>query len=404
MTLLWHFLDDVSAALFGGDFTFSGLLGFDPASFAGQKVGHFVEGAPFDCKHNVGWLTDVQRIACGNAKISPTDVSGTSSVFVEQDPSHLFGEYRQYIGLNFGFPWPRTSNDIPYGAVSIGERIRTAPMNFYNMNYSHEHKREWFGPNVEDYYPLRSFAFLQKMLVRWGLFNLDEIGDDYKMGIWLADRRDNVIILDYTYDRNGITLPQDVSLSNKEYYYGVPGQSAFLSADEPENPNHFIEGEVVRGGIFTRDSFDNQGRFLGNRSRFNLSSYLRLEIDSFVMTKPLVVTNVDEDTKPTRNIEPQKIVQENLAHYAQAKDFVLGLERFYNFIRDGYSLNTPGRCNIGFGDPIYLELDEMLDETTNTLQNTVRVTAEKVTYSVSKPKKGPGGFKRTVHVATRLYP
>ena len=196
----------------------------------------------------------------------------------------------------------------------------------------------------------------------------------------------------------------DVSVANKEYYYGVPGYYTPLGASEPEVFTVFDERSVVRGGIFTRDSFDKQGRFLGQLSRYNLTSNIRLAIDAFRMTKPLVTTNVDAATKPERNIEPQKIIQENLVHYAQAKNFTLGLARYLNFIRDEYTVPTSGRCNIDFGDPVYLEVAELLDDTTHTLQNTVRVTAEKITYSISKPKKGPGGFKRTVHLATRLYP
>ena len=378
----------------------------DLSGFNGKKVGRFIPLLSFNCTHAVDWDPLLNRIVCGNETGKHAEDPGTSTVFIQTDPVTLTQKYTQFIGLNFAFPWPRTSNAIPYGSVSIGEKIRVVPFDFFNMNYTHDHKREWFGSQVEDYYPIRSFAFLQNFTRQESFVTiLRDAATDIEMVMWHSDRYDNVITLDYKHDRNRDTLPIEVPLSPKNYYYGVPGNSALVGSQEPDTFEVFDSRQVVRGGIYTKDSFDKQGRYLGVRSTFQATSRLRLSVDAFRMTKPLVCTNVDTSaSKPTRNIEPQKIIAENLVHYQQLKNYVLGLERWYNFVRDSYVVSTPGRCDIDFGDPVYLELKQLVPDVTHTKASTIRLTAEKIVYSISKPKVGPGGFTRTVHLTKRLYP
>ena len=101
------------------EFVFTDVLGldFDPTDFEGQLLGKFFEGLPFQCFHNVEYNIDQGVIACGNTGISPSDTTGTSAVYIESRPASLAGENREYCGLNFAFPWPRNSNEIPYGNV-----------------------------------------------------------------------------------------------------------------------------------------------------------------------------------------------------------------------------------------------------------------------------------------------
>ena len=78
------------------------------------------------------------------------------------------------------------------------------------------------------------------------------------------------------------------------------------------------------------------------------------------------------------------------------------------FRTDRYHVQTPGRCNVAWGDPVFYNDPEAIDETFQpsglNLANTVRATAHNITYTLSKTADGMGGFLRNVELITRLYP
>jgi len=94
-----------------------------------STIGGFVSfqaDKQFDCIHPVQYDSSNSRISVGNEQIIDELNSDTSAVFIITDPgqSPLLEFNRNYFcGINFAFPFPRTSNAIPYGAVSIGEEI-----------------------------------------------------------------------------------------------------------------------------------------------------------------------------------------------------------------------------------------------------------------------------------------
>lgn len=224
------------------------------------------------------------------------------------------------------------------------------------------------------------------------------------MGLWLCDRKDNVIILDHTINYNDTGLPTYASLGNQRIFRAVPGPATFIPARQPEVIDIFDQRQVVRGGIYSKDSFDGQGRF-NVYNRFLGSGDIKLSIDAFQGTKPLVCTNLDEPNGfPERNIEPEKLQFEKIVSYSQLKNYVLAVAQIYNFRIDHYPIDTPGRINVAFGDPVYYFDPEAINETTDALPNTVKATAQKIVYTVNKTMDGPGGFMRRVELKTRLYP
>lgn len=370
------------------------------------KVGAWYLGGQFECCHSVAWDSGSARIDCGNKGLLPEDTGNNSAIFVESDPLDLTRHFPYYVGFNFAFPWPRTSNAIPYGSVSIGERIDLPIFDLLNMNYDHQHNRKWVGPDMEDYLPIQGFGWIENMSVYDSILGgALELDGDYSMGIWQSDRNDNIRVIEYTHGHNGVTIPQDAAIGKWKVYQGVPGTSAFVPAQEPEILDTFNAREVIRGGIFTKNSFDSQGRYIGLRSRFTLKNRLHLALDAWRMVKPLSATNNDEPfVLPDRNIEPMKIKAESIISYSQLKNLVLGLSAIYNYKIDEFTIKTSGRCNIKAGDPVYYKDSEANNETTDSLPNTVKVVADKIIYSISKPLSGPGGFTRTLVTKTRLYP
>ena len=361
----------------------------------------------FDCMHIPKW--GGSNIELGNEKIAEDDASSNSAVFINFDPTT---DLRNSIaGLNFRFPWPPTANAIPYGAVNIGEQIALEVFDFNNMDRNHKGKRDWFGPDVVDYFPIQGFAFWEKFQEFLPLGLLNPSGS-YKMGVWLADRFDNKVIIEYVHGANNTTTPQDAPLGKAKGQFSVQGIKSFTPSKDPEMLEVFDWREVIIGGIVTRDSFDEQFKYITpissvltlftTNSRFFNAEKIHLAIDAWRMTKPLVATNV-KTSKPDRNISPEILKADNIISKSQLQNYVDSYQAIYNFERKEFDVDTPLRCNISFGDPVYYEDKEVIDDTTDGKANTIKTVADKIVYTVSKPLQGPGGFLRTVYLVTRLW-
>lgn len=380
--------------------------------------GTFVSNGSFECVHNVKWDSGNSRIDMGNEQLGQPNTgslftelgSTTSAVFIKFNPLDLT-QFTNFAGLNFAFPWPRqNTSSSAWGGSTIGEKIDNPTFDLDNMHLTHNLNREWYGPEVEDFYPIQGFGFMEFFREQlpvdiFGGINAPKRRGDYPMVLWLADRNDVVITMDYTHSHNNEAFPQAPTISSQKIFRAIPGTSAFVPGQAPEILDVFDFRNVIRGGIYTRESFDEQHRWLGLRSPFNQSNELKLSVDAFRMIKPLVCTNSDEpNAKDVRNIEPAKFQWGKISNYAQLKNYTLAQAAISGFRTDRYEIKTAGRCNVAFGDPVYYHDPEAIDETTNSLTNTVRATANKITYSLSKGADGEGGFIRTIDLVTRLYP
>ena len=272
------------------------------------KGGIWFADKQFECVHSVKWDSINLRVDMGNENIQGLDElnSSTSAVFVKSEPTDTSRVFPFFVGLNFAFPWPRQNTGVPFGAVSIGEQINLPMLDLDNMHLATDRSREWYGPRVEDFFPLQDISFFQFLRDQTPIdplvdvtFNVPRRSADYSMAVWMADRADTVIIMEYNFSHNDNTFPQSASISKQKIYRAVPGVSAWIAAQQPEVLDIFDFRNVVRGGIYTRDSFDEQNRYLGARSRFGLTDLavtneLKLSIDAFRFTKPLICTNADE--------------------------------------------------------------------------------------------------------------
>lgn len=369
----------------------------------------WIADAQFECAHPPRWDGTNNRIDMGNTQILGDDVDtgGNSAVFIKFNPQDLTKGLlirSRFMGLNFAFPFPRTSNSVPFNPVTVGEQINLEQFDFVNMHLTSKGGREWFGPNVEDYYPIQGFGLYELIRDLQPLIGPKLFAGDYSMGIWLADRRDNMWVIDYSHAHNDVTESSFASFGLRKVYRARPGHSTIVPAQQPEITDIVDPRSIVRGGLYTKDSYDKSGRF-DNDNTFRDSTTLEYSIDAFRMTKPLVCTNVEEpNAKPERNIEPQKLLYEKIVSYAQLKNLMLANEQILGFRIDRYNLETPGRLNIKWGDPVYYNDPEAVPQTTDSLTNTIKGVAQKIVYSLSKTPDGPGGFTRSVYLATRIWP
>ncbi len=391
-------------------------------SYAIQQIplvgtfGRFFANRQMECAHSVKWDFTNHHIDMGTVKLINDDVDGDSGVFIKFEPTLIQGGKDQnpfFAGFNFSALWPLTGQDdaaFPGPTLApgtkAGSRINAPTFDFNNMFRDHFGVPSWFGPQSEDFLPIQKFAYWLQMLVTRNDFldflNITE--GDFEIGIWMTDRRDNVRIISMTQPRKEEIFPQEGTLPG-EPYKGVPGGSTIFAAQEPDTTDAFDPREFLTGGIYTRDSFDKQGRYLGVKSRFNTVTELELRLDGFRMVKPLMATNADVLLdKPTRNISTQFIKKQSIVSYAQIKNLVLGLDKIFNFKRQAFKEETSGRCDIQFGDSVYYTDTEMIDETTDALPNTIKGVNTKNVISLSKGKNGPGGFTSNFELVTRIWP
>ena len=220
----------------------------------------------------------------------------------------------------------------------------------------------------------------------------------------MCDRRDNIRIIEMQQPRKDDIFPQEGNLPG-DAYNGVPGASTVFSPVEPETVDAFDPREFLLGGIYTRDSFDKDGRYLGVKSRFNTTTELEMRMDGYRMVKPLTATNADVlQDKPTRNISTQFVKNQNIVSYAQLKNLALGLDKIFNFERREFKETTGLRCDIQFGDSVYYTDSEEINDTTDSLPNTIKGVNTKNVISLSKARNGPGGATNKFDLVTRIWP
>ncbi|KKN75402.1 hypothetical protein LCGC14_0380230 [marine sediment metagenome] len=375
------------------------------------RIGGFVPNRPFECQHSVRFDTGAGRVDMGNSSMLTELDGSTSGVFISSEGGAQFlASFIQnpaYIGFNIHSRWPRTGQGTPFASVSAGEKIKNPTTDLNNMDLTHTLLSEWFGPQVEDYYPFQAFAAWIKLSISDSILGfLDPLDGDFIVGIWMADRQDAVKILEFPVGRNNENLPASGEFGKLKPYIGVPGPAVWLNAQEPEGTVAFDPSEFLVGGIYTRDSFDTQGRYKGAlRSRFLNKSPMRMHLDMYRMIKPLVCTNVDEPAaKPTVNIEPLKINKSSITGYEQLKNYVLGLAGYLGIDRRALNMEVrPGRA-VAFGDPVYVTDAEVFDDNNDAISNTFKGVVDGITITCSKTKDGPAGIKKLLRIIKRFWP
>jgi len=380
------------------------------------QFGRFFDLRQVECAHSVKWDFTNHHIDMGTVKLIADDDAGDSGVFIKTAPTIIQGGADAnpfFCGFNFHALWPVSGqNDSVFPGPTLapgtaaGSRINAPTFDFNNMFRDHFGVTSWFGPQSEDFMPIQKFAFwLQFLVTRSSLLALVNLTEgDFSFGIWMCDRRDNIRVIEIQQPRKDDIFPQEGNLPG-EVYVGVPGASTIFAPTEPETVDAFDPREFLLGGIYTRDAFDKDGRYLGVKSRFNTTNELEMRMDGFRMIKPLTATNADVlQDKPTRNIGTQFVKQQNIVSYAQIKNLALGLDKIFNFERRQFDESTGLRCDIQFGDSVYYTDSEEINDTTDALPNTIKGVNTKNVISLSKARNGPGGATNKFALVTRIWP
>lgn len=372
--------------------------------------GQFINNRPFECAHRIKYDTINNRIDVGNKGILADDNDENSAVFIKTQPDATpsatqLHDWNRGIWCNFWALNPVSSNAIPFGPVTVGEIVNLATFDFDNLNLGPDGTLDIFGPKIETRYPIQSYNSWIKLITTAFGSTIDSKGD-YSMAIFLVDRNDNIREIDFPLGKTNDALSLQGNLPGSQYK-GIPGIPLFFGGKEPDTTDAFDIKEFVFGGIVSKDSYDDQGRYEINGTTFLLKSEVELDIDGWRKAKPLIITNNDISTNlPSRNIETNTQDNESITRYVQGKNLVLGLEKLFTFKRQTFDLMTSARSKVDLrhGDPVYVTNPDMIDETTDGLPHTLKMVVDKITRTFSKAPKGPGGIEEKYSLVTRLFP
>ena len=378
-------------------------------------VGTFTEDKQFSCVHSVRWDDVEEHIDIFHRKLADIDTNEDSGIVITSDPTEQQAPVPVnplYVGFNNWALQPASSNNIPFTSVSTGEFLANGTLDLNNMYKDTKGNVEWFGPGSEDYLPLNAWAMIFFFFEDINLVQNNQEGD-YSITFRMVDRNDQTMLIDITQTKDGDTVPVAFNLPGKSYK-GVTGDAFFFKSTEPDPSNAFNPLEVIKMAIYPKDAFDKQGRYKaasafaldpGLRNRFFDAELLEMGIDAFRAIKPLFVTNVDEpNNKPDRNVEGGLKRFKEIISHAQAKDLVLGLEKYENFQRQEFQIDVSGRCDVKHGDPVYYTDTEQVDDTTDSLDNTLKMVVLKNVITLNKTPEGEAGFRNKFHIATRVWP
>lgn len=375
-------------------------------------VGSFEEDKPFSCVHSVRWDDINGHIDIFHRKLTDLDEDEDSGIVITSDPTEQQAPVPfnpLYIGFNNWALQPASSNNIPFTDVDTGEFLANPTLSLENLFKSTNGKVEWFGPQSEDYLALNAWSMILYFFEDVSAIQNNQEGD-YTITFRMVDRNDQTLLIDITQTKDGDITPVSFNLPGKSYK-GVPGDAFFFAATQPDPASAFNPLEVIKFAIYAKDAFDKQGRYkaaspfilldTGLANRFFDAELLEMGIDGFRGKKPLIVTNVDEpNNKPSRNIESGLKRFKGIINYVQAKDLVLGLEKYDKFQRQEFKVDVSGRCDLKQGDPVYYTDTEQVDETTDSLINTLKMVVLKNVMTLNKVT----GFRNKFHIATRIYP
>lgn len=389
-----------------------------------------------DCFHtyvgnlstNAGFNSTIKTIA------GPTTYGDTSAIDVQWDWTPIIGDpitgliiigngpnyYRAgaWLCLRFPFPHNTTNGVSPLGYLYGNNPTLKEPVTLdaNNMHLTHSGLRNFNNSEAEDLGPLSSVNFLLKFQWTYGPGGSSGLMGEgnFKFRCAIYDTEDNVMVHDFTIPFNDMWAQVSLPLSSFQIYRArTPlrqlnaGQKFVVSAISVENRVRMRNLKQVC--IQWQESYDEQGRYDGLRSRANSLTYTAgggrviLQLDGFHFGKALFTTTAVTQAPITtgRVLEPpflQLPFIQNLIQLRQAVDSQLEVE---NFRHKQFEIRTDGVIDIDYGDSFFLQKPEMVsdnDPDTNGFPatNNIKLVAKKIVYKVSKPHARPGKFERFI--------
>jgi len=371
------------------------------------------------CFHIVNTITNV---AGYNSTSDDTTTFGASSAVewrwtytaFDAIPASFFtsdGYYKIGAWACFSLPFPENShNSNTLGELygNNGTKKEPATIDVNNMHLDRDGNVGFNATNSKDHGTLEAIQFWAKF--KW----TDSIGTtlqgNFKMRCTLYDNQDNVVVQDFTIPFNDLWAQINLPFSNfSPYRARIPlalgNIKPNLFTNDLEILNVFQWKNIKLIGIQWQEVYDDQGRYSPEGSRaiwgaFAGTADIRLALDGFCFTKPLLAITAKNTTRP---IEPPAMQFPDVSNSVQLDQIVNSQLEIEQFQHKEYTITTEGKIDINFGDTFFLNDSTLInDADTRTADsggssNTIRLVAKRIVYKITKPSStGGGNFLRTI--------
>jgi len=282
-------------------------------------------------------------------------------------------------------------------------------MNIQNMGISSDGLEGFnWGGSSEDLGPINAVAFWLKI----SRFQLIEWNGEHPFRCWFCDTKDNVVYQDFKLDHSNTWEDIRLPISGFRPYksikpvYGFDAIiSAFVQPNDVEVFNIFEWRNIKLGGVQYQGFYDEHGRFNPGKAAIDAETpnvtwaaiageTSNLELDGFRFIKPLLVTSGQQST---RNIEPDFLQRPNITLYHQLQNDAKSQLEIERFRHKSFTAETSGDdvFDIRFGESYYLFNSDLISDSDNG-NNTIKLVAKRIEYSITKPEQGRGGLRRRI--------
>jgi hypothetical protein len=282
---------------------------------------------------------------------------------------------------------------------------------------------------------LSSIDFLTKLKYEYeDILNVTRLlpKGNFKMRAWIFDKNDHVAFQDFVIPFNDETAAISLPLAQFQVYRGRRPRDLGFALNDVLPPkglptdDHFEFHHIQGFSIGTVESYDSQGRYaaglgtdlgpglqnllfllgLTGQALTEKLRHITLTIDALRFAKPLLaVTDAIDAAAPIDGITLVKIPEfkqePGIGNYVQLKNAAKAELQKAHFKKTEYDMQTEIRHNLEFGRFFYYTDEEIVDEQDNG-DNTVKLVAKHIEYSITKPIDGKGGALRRIRGSRRF--
>jgi hypothetical protein len=339
--------------------------------------------------------------------------------------------YKAFAGLCFGFPFPfRTDSSFSerngdlFGSSTEGEPATYDPL---HMHFTPSGLRGFNQTDSEEISNATALAFNCRVKYELGDTTKNVDGRELLVAnlpirVTCIDSADNRVVQDNNVPFRNNWADLSFPLNGFKVDRGsVPvwksdAVAVLTRPKEQEAANVFEWRNLKLVSIQVQSFFDEYGRynplrevttgeFLSPQSQVPMfGATVSLAVDALrFTTRQLASSGVDT----SRNIEAPFLQRNQVSFYNQLKKDTVAQKQIEQFRDRSFIVGTQGKFDIDFGDSflytnprtVYLASG---DQGSDESENTIKLVAKKIEYSMTKSRKGKGGFIRRIHGVKRF--
>lgn len=411
-----------------------------------------------DCFHTYDTLTNVDGFQTGTPIMNGTkDYSAVSNDNYRSaiqyttawnkitDLGNDAGYFKGFMGFCFQFPFPVKRHAASYGediGDLYGNNDTLLPSFFdpQNQNFTSNGERGFNNANAQDFGQVTDLSFMAYIVEGLTGDNpqaRQRLQANFPIRVTCYDSNDNVVVQDQNIPFRDNWTDMHFPLSGFKVYRGAKPLAAIESLaggtvirpKEQELANVFEWRNLQLISIQLQSFYDDFGRYSPLQGFVDLDAIVNVQtqtplfaangefrIDAFRFTKRnLAVAKASDSSvganavETVRNIEAPIMQRNQIFSKRQLEKDAVGEAQRVAFRHKDFVIGTQGRFNIRFSDSflytnpriVYLDASQYTLKTGES-ENSIKLVAKKIEYSMTKAKNGRAGFLRKIYGARRF--